>query len=142
LTPVSPTWGDVEDFLRADGWRKLEGGERGGTRSKHVFYEKVLPGGRLLQTHVSHSRQKTVSAGRFGSILREQLEVSREEFWRCIQTRTPVDRPVPTDEATPEHEAWVVAVLVTDLHMTADEIGRLSPSEARRLVEELWSRPT
>jgi hypothetical protein len=142
LTPASPTWGDIEDFLRADGWRKLERAERGGGRSRHVFYEKVLPGGRVLQTHVSHSRQKAVSAGRFGSILREQLEVSREEFWRCIQTQTPIDRPVATEEPTVEHEAWVVAVLVGELHMSAAAIGRLSPEEARRLVEEHWSRPT
>lgn len=142
MTPVSPKWGDIEDFLRADEWRKLETGERGGARSRHVFYEKVLAGGRVLQTHVSHSRQKTVSAGRFGSILREQLEVSRDEFWRCVQTQTPVDRPVPTDDPVPEHDAWVVAVLVADLHMTADEIGKLSPEQVRRLVEEHWSRRT
>ena len=42
MTPTAPTWGDVEDFLDADGWRQVEKGERGGSRSRHVFYEKTL----------------------------------------------------------------------------------------------------
>jgi hypothetical protein len=142
LTPAAPTWGDVEEFLSADGWRQLERRERGGRRSRHVLYEKVLDDRRVLQTHVSHSRQKTLSPGRFSSILREQLEVSRDEFWECIRGQRPVDRPVELAEGPVEHEAWVIAVLVAELHMAAEQIGQLSEEEARRLVEEHWSKPT
>lgn len=142
MTPAAPTWGDVEDFLGADGWRRLEKGERGGGRSRHVFYEKTLDDGRVLQTHISHSRQKTLSPGRFSSVLRYQLEVSREQFWECIRTQGPVDRPVELDTGPIEHEAWVVAVLVGELHMTADQIAGLSEEEARTLVQDHWSRPT
>ena len=126
MTPAAPTWGDVEAFLRADGWRQVEKGERGGSRSRHVFYEKILDDGRVLQTHISHSRRKTLSPGRFSSVLRHQLEVSREQFWECIRTQRPVDRPIEREEGPVEHEAWVVAVLVGDL-MT--EIGRASCRE-------------
>ncbi len=142
MTPSSPTWGDVRDFLDADGWRKIETGARGGARSRHVFYEKVLDDGRVLQTHVSHAAQKSVSAGRFTSILGHQLEVSREDFWECIRTRKPVDRPVEVEEGPVEHEQWVVAVLVGELHLTPEEFEALSAEEARRLVEEHWSKPS
>ena len=142
MTPTAPTWGDVEDFLGADGWRRVEKSVRGGSRSRHVFYEKTLDDGRVLQTHISHSRQKTLSPGRFGSVLRYQLEVSRAQFWECMRTQRPVDRPVELEAAPVEHESWVVAVLVGELHMTAEQIAALSEEEARRLVHEHWSQPT
>lgn len=141
MIPASPTWDDVEAFLAADGWRKLPSRERGGTRQRHVFFEKVLQDGRVLQTHVSHSGRKTMSPGRFSSILRHDLEVSKEAFWNCIQTGRPVDRPVAVGEGPVEHEAWVIAVLTGELYMSAEEIETLSPEEAQQIVNDHWSRP-
>lgn len=80
MTPASPTWGDVEDFLRADSWTRVPRAKRGGTRQSHIFFEKVLASGRVLQTHISHDRGSNLSPGRFGSVLRDQLEVSKGEF--------------------------------------------------------------
>ena len=71
-----------------------------------------------------------------------QLEVSKAEFWECIRTGQAVDRPVPVDDAPVEHEGWVVAVLVSDLHMSAEEIEALTPEEAQQIVNDYWSRPT
>jgi hypothetical protein len=82
-----------------------------------------------------------MSPGRFSSILRNQLEVSKAEFWESIRTGQPVDRPVRVDEAPVEHEAWVVGVLVGDLHMSAEEIEALTPEEALQIVGDYWSRP-
>ena len=142
MTPIAPTWGDLEAFLRADDWRELPSGERGGSSSDHVFYETILPDGRVLQSHVSHSRQKGMSPGRFASILRVQLEVSKDEFWECIRSGVPVERPAPIErEDEVQHPAWIVAVLATDLHLSGEEIAALSLEEAERLVSEFWARP-
>ncbi len=138
MTPNSPTWGDIRQFLSADRWREIPSNERGGTRSKHIFFDKVLEDGRVLETHVSHASDKTVSAGRFGEILRTQLEVSRADFWECVRSGTPVGRPVHTDPAPIEHPAWVVRVLVGELHMTAEEIGALTAQEAVERVNQHW----
>lgn len=141
MTPNAPTWGDIEDFIAADGWREIAGGERSGSRRRHIFYEKVLVDGRVLQTHISHSRGKTMSPGRFSSLLRNDLEVSKDEFWRCIRSGTPVDRPVVLEEPrVVEHDAWVVAVLVGELHMSPEELGALSREEAEELVLRHWAR--
>lgn len=141
MTQASPNWGDVEQFLAADGWRRIPAGERGGRRQCHIFFEKELADGRLLQTHISHDRSATISPGRFSAILRHQLEVSRSEFWEAIRAGQPVGRPVEMDEEAPvEHEAWVIAVLVGELHMTAEQIEGLSEAEAIKLVHEHWSR--
>lgn len=140
MTPTAPNWADVEKFLDVDSWRQIPAGERGGRRQTHVFFEKLLPDGRLLQTHISHDRSKKISPGRFSTILRDQLEVSRADFWEAIRSGEPVSRPVEIEEGPVEHDAWVIAVLVGELHMSAEEIEGLSEEEAVRLVHERWAR--
>jgi len=81
----TPTWAQVERFCRIDGWAEKR-------RSGHVFFERVLPDGTLLQTHRSFSSRKTMSPGRFKAILRYQLRVTEAQFWRALDTREPVDR--------------------------------------------------
>lgn len=140
MTPNSPTWVDIKAFLAVDGWRELPSGARGGRSADHVFYEKALPDGRVLQTHVSHSATKSLSAGRFRDILRHQLAVSKDAFWEAIRTGTPVDRPASVEAPEPyQHPAWVVAVLVGTLHMTGEDIAKLSPDEAQARVHQFWT---
>lgn len=138
MTPSSPTWGEIRRFLSADGWREIPGNERGGSRSRHVFFDKVLDDGRRLETHISHADDKTVSPGRFGEILRTQLEVSRAAFWECIRSGAPTDRPAATEPAPVEHPAWIVRVLAGELHMTAAEISALTAEEAVERVNRHW----
>lgn len=141
MTPTSPTWGDVERFLEADNWRRVPARRRGGRRQPHIFFEKVADDGRVLQTHISHDRKATMSPGRFNSILRTQLEVSRDEFWAAVRSGDPVYRPVPVDaDDACEHEDWVIRVLVGKLHMSAEEIEELSVEEARQLVQDFWAK--
>jgi hypothetical protein len=140
LTPTAPSWDDIVSFLTADGWREIP--QHGGRRQRHVFYEKVLDDGRVLQTHVSHSGQKAISPGRFSSILRYDLETSKDDLWECIRTGRPVDRPVAVDEGPVEHEAWVVAVLAGDLHMSTADIEALTPEQAQKIVNDYWYRPS
>lgn len=140
MTPTSPTWADIKAFLAADGWRELPSGARGGSSADHIFYEKTLTDGRVLQTHVSHSARKSVSAGRFRAILRHQLEVSKDAFWDAIRTGTPVERPAPLEAPEPfQHPAWVVAVLTGRLHMGGEDIAKLSPDEAQARVQQFWT---
>ena len=81
----TPTWAQVERFCRIDGWTETR-------RSGHVFFEKVLRDGTVLRTHGSLASRKRMSPGRFQAILRHQLRVSAEQFWRTLETRKPVDR--------------------------------------------------
>jgi hypothetical protein len=143
MTPDAPTWGEIEKFLKVDGWKRLPAASRGGSSENHIFFEKLLDSGELLQTHISHSRGGRPSAGRFGLILREQIKISRAEFWQAVRSGEPVGRPTPVDaEQSIEHEAWVVAVLVGELRMTAEQIEELDTEQAKQLVLEHWSRPT
>jgi hypothetical protein len=143
MTPDAPTWGEIERFLKIDGWTVLSASSRGGSSQRHIFFEKLLDGDELLQTHISHSRSSKPSAGRFALILREQIKVSRTEFWQALRSGKPVARPGAVEAEQPiEHEAWVVAVLAGDLHMTAEQLAVLDTEHAKQLVLDHWSRPT
>lgn len=142
MTPDAPTWGEIEKFLQADGWIRLAASSRGGSSENHVFFEKLLDSGELLQTHISHSRRGPPSPGRFGLILRQQIKVSRAQFWEALRSGEPVARPAPVEaEQQVEHEAWVLAVLAGELHMTAEQIEELDVKQARQLVLDHWARP-
>jgi len=141
MTPDAPTWGEIEKFLDIDGWTRLPPASRGGSSQRHIFFEKLLNSGELLQTHISHSRQGRPSPGRFALILRNQIKTSRTEFWQALRSSRPVPRPSPVEAEQVEHEAWVLAVLAGELHMTAEQIAALDVERARQLVLEHWSHP-
>jgi hypothetical protein len=141
MTPHAPSWGEIEKFLLIDGWTRLPASSRGGSGQDHIFFEKLLDDDELLQTHISHSRSGRPSAGRFASILRHQIKVSRKDFWQALRSGEPVIRPVPVESEQVQHEAWVIAFLARELHMTAREIVALDVERARQLVLEHWSRP-
>jgi hypothetical protein len=89
---------------------------------------------------MGHPRGKAPSPLQFQKILYYQIQVKKEEFWECIRTGVPVDRPVELDEPTAvEHPSWVVAVLVGQLHVSADELAAMSLEEAEARVHEHWS---
>jgi ribosomal protein S30 len=76
----TPTWGEIERYCRLDGWHERR-------RSGHVFFEKVLEDGTVLQTHRSLAKGKTMSPGRFKAILRYQLRVDEARFWAVLGRR-------------------------------------------------------
>ena len=128
----APSWREIEEFCRIDGWTVRE--------TDHRFFQKVLPSREVLETPTSFASGRAMSQGRFGAILRTQLKVTRKQFWETLQSRRPVERPAPVEPAGPKHKLYVVQVLTRDLGMSEDEIARLTVEEAERLVHEHWSR--
>ena len=64
-------------------------------------------------------------------------------FREALTSGEPVAQPVSMDtEQQVEHEAWVLAVLVGELHMTAKQIEELDVEQARQLVLDHRFRPT
>lgn len=129
-----PSGSNIEEFCRIDGWKLVR-------ETDHRFFQKVLASGEVLETHTSFASGKAMSQGRFGAILRTQLEVTREQFWETLRTGRPVERPAPVEPAAPRHKLYVVQVLARELGMSEDEIAGLSVEEAERVVHEHWSRP-
>ncbi len=131
----TPTWDEIKEFCQKDGWSLVRD-------TDHEFYQKLLPDGRLLETHVSFSGGKTMSPGRFKNILRVQLEVSEQDFWDSIRLGRPAPRPSsPLPEVRQPLPDWVLDALRWQMGVPEAEIAALSPEEAERRVREYWSRP-
>ena len=131
----APSWDEIEEFCRIDEWVFVRS-------TDHTFWQKVLPSDEVLETHVSFVGNKTMSPGRFGAILREQLRATKAEVWTALQTKKPVDRPSPLDDdPVVTHEGWVVMGLLNQ-GIRQEEIEALSPDEARALLVEKWSEQT
>jgi hypothetical protein len=53
MTPRAPAFDEIEKFLKIDGWAEVTGSSGHGT--SHRVFERVLEGGQVLTTHISHS---------------------------------------------------------------------------------------
>jgi hypothetical protein len=129
----------MEAFCRIDGWEEVDQGRS----PDHRYYRLVLDDGSVLETRVSHSSRKTMSPGRWKAILRDQLQVSDDDFWTALRTKEAVRRPgaPPAEEEIKQVPAWVVAVLSSRLGMAPADIARLGRDRAIQLAQETWSRP-
>lgn len=133
--PRTPSWAEIERFLRIDGWEVVR-------ETDHRHFEQALDSGEVLETHTSFDGGGTMSQDRFSWILRVQLKISRRQFWQGLQGGEPVTRPSPEQEpAPPAHEPWILRVLKQDLHLSDEEIASLSVEDAKQRVHDHWSRP-
>jgi hypothetical protein len=125
----TPTWGEVEEFCRKDGWKHVRD-------TDHSFFRKVLEDGTVLETHTSFSSKKSMSPGRFAAVLRVQLRVSQEDFWETIRTGKPATRPsAPLPEPAPALPAWLVKALQLEVGLSEADIGLLDEAAAREVLD-------
>lgn len=130
-----PTRKDHEKFCVTEGWEKRKSA-RGKTGTHHHNYELVLPDGRILFTRISHPvNRDTYGASMWSHIPRDQLEVSADEFWDCVQNGALPDRGevAPPAEAIP---VGVVMTLIEQFHIPEAEVRAMTKDEAiRRMVQ-------
>jgi len=129
----TPTWAEIEQFCAIDGWTHVRS-------TDHEFWQKTLDSGEVLETHTSFGGNKTMSPGRFSSILRNQLRITKVEFWQALQSGKPVDRPTDVEEAPPSIPGWVLFGLKNQ-GLTDDEIATLGPEEAEKVLQQKWAEP-
>jgi hypothetical protein len=131
----TPTWDEFREFLRHDDWEEDRA-------TGHDFFEKTLPDGEILRTHASRSRSKTMSTGRFKTILSDQLRLSEGEFWDVLRTKTPALRPSSAPEPAPRSlPLWLAQALEREVGLTREQIAGLEEIDARRRLDEARSRP-
>jgi hypothetical protein len=137
VTPKAPSFDQIKQFLKADRWTEVTG--RPGHGTGHRVFEKVLTGGEVLTTHISHSGKKGPGPGRFGEMLREQLRTNRNDFWKAIETGEPVPRPTPIEPPVPALEAWQVGVLLRHVGLRPEELQGMTPARAQQIIEKHWA---
>ncbi|MEK5480217.1 type II toxin-antitoxin system HicA family toxin [Paenibacillus sp. FSL R5-0407] len=68
-----PSWSDLENFLRRDGWVMVR------QTGRDKLYQKTLPNGEILRSAVSKGTGE-IGKGLFNRILKQQLRVDKEYF--------------------------------------------------------------
>lgn len=132
----APTWGDLAKFCKADQWNPPR-------QTKHAVYTKVLADGTSLMMETSRGKDsENIGHGLFHFILREELQVSEDEFWQAIKTGKPAARPAhpAPAPAAPKPGAGMVFQLRRYLHLTDAQIEPLSKDDAIRMLQEYYSR--
>ena len=131
----TPTWKQLERFCRVEGWEDRDAA-RGVPTGDHKRYRLRLPNGDVLMTKVSHGSGQ-VDAGLFTRILRNQLQVTAEEFWAAVDRGVaPVRHAAPAPPEGHRLPARLVEPL-TRLGLTDDQLREMSVEQAEaRLREE------
>lgn len=129
------------DFCRIEGWTEVTSATGGAVRH-HPTFELVLPDSTVLRTHISHpiSGSKTYGRGVWATILRDQLHVTEEEFWGCVQRRILPDRG---GVARPS-ESTLPAALVQQLiaaGVPEHDVLAMSRQQAIAAMTAIWSSP-
>ena len=74
---MPPLFRDLKKYCEKNGWVMIR-------NTDHWYYEKVLADGTLLQTKVSHAVHKEIPTNLWKLILKKQLKISEDEFWKNL----------------------------------------------------------
>jgi hypothetical protein len=130
----TPTFAELKRFCEQDRWDSKR-------RTDHWRFTKKMPDGTLARTKVSFGAGQLNDPKLFAAILREQLRVSADEFWRVVDRGGPAIRPLPITAETPaELPAWLVGQLMKE-GVKTDVLKGLSKDDAKALLVSLRSRP-
>lgn len=134
----TPTRHDHETFCKIEGWEPVRDA-RGRTGTHHVTYELALADGRVLRTRISHPVDRS-SYGRsmWSHILRDQLQISESEFWRCVRHRARPGRGLPATpaEALP---ADLVHLLIGRVGLSESQVAAMTKTQAIERLNRYWA---
>lgn len=93
----------------------------------------------ILRTRISHPPDRTTyGPSLWAHILRDQLQVSEEEFWHCVRDAVLPDRgrPQAPAEALP---ADLVHLLIHRVGLTDAEVAGMSKDQALARLQRYWT---
>ncbi|MBH0775417.1 cytotoxic translational repressor of toxin-antitoxin stability system [Nocardia sp. NEAU-351] len=128
-------------FCCNDEWKLLRNAT-GGVVGHHRTWELSLTDGRVLRTRISRPVDNTdYGASMWRHILKEQLEVSEEQFWSCVNDKK---RPARTSGAVtiPDKEPiplGVVEKLIRLVRLSPEEIEHMTKAQAVARLDQFWA---
>jgi hypothetical protein len=135
---ATPTRRDLEKLVQVEGWIKVRDAQ-GRTGTHHNTYELELPDGRMLRTRISHPVDRSdIGASLFSHILRDQLMVDEATFWNAVSNGVKPDRGQPA-EPTQSTPVDVVALLISRVGLSAEEIAAMGKDDAITRLNEFWA---
>lgn len=134
----APTRKDHEAFCAIEGWRRVRDA-RGRAGTHHVTYELDLPDGRILRTRISHPADRSdYGTSLWHHILRDQLQVTEDEFWVTVRENKRPDRGVPEAPAQ-ALPADVVHLLISRVGLSEAEVAAMTKDQAVTRLQRFWT---
>lgn len=130
---------DHERFCVTEGWipRRRATGKRG---THHVNYELALPDGRVLYTRISHPVNRTdYGPSIWAHILRDQLDVSADEFWACVDQGIIPDRGQIEERTTISIPLGVVRTLIQEVGIPEHQVRAMTREQALARLAEYYT---
>ncbi|MCU1417069.1 MAG: cytotoxic translational repressor of toxin-antitoxin stability system [Schumannella sp.] len=129
-----------DDFCVIERWEIVHG-SKGKPVQHHRTYELVIPSGDILRTRISKPVDRTTySASMWSAILRDQLKVTNDEFWACVQNKVLPDRggavAASNPKALPLH---LLNELIERVGMTPEDAIALTLEEALQRMNDYWT---
>lgn len=134
----TPTRRDHLRFCEIERWHRVRSAV-GKDSTHHQTYELELDSGEILRTRISRPPDRTdYGAGLWSHILREQLQGSADEFWKCVQLGTPPDRGAPAAPpgAIPTE---LLYALKHSVGLTEEQLAKMSRQEAIERMQQYWT---
>jgi hypothetical protein len=133
---------DHDKFCRTEGWKEVRNA-RGKKVGHHLTYELDLPDGRILRTRVSRpANTEAYGPSLWNTILDDQLCVTEEQFWSCVDRGVAPPRgDIDVEAPKTALPAQLVYQLITVAKVPEEQIAQLTVEEAAALMAAHWSRP-
>jgi hypothetical protein len=118
-----------------EGWQVVR--DATGRRARHhLTYELELADGRMLRTRVSHPvGPDTYGPSLWGHILRDQLDVTEDEFWLCVDKSVLPNRSASTAPIIEKPLPLSLVKALVAAGASSKQLEGLSEAEARALLK-------
>jgi hypothetical protein len=125
-----------DKFCETEGW-ELVRGATGPPVRHHRTYELTLWNAHVLRTRISRPvNGTTYSTSMWAHILKDQLAVSADEFWACVNTQVLPDRGEPETKAPKAALPLYLARALGQIGLPENEILDLTPVEAAQRLSQ------
>lgn len=129
---------DHEAFCRTEEWQPVLNA-KGQKVRHHATYELALHDGRILRTRISRPVDRTAyGPSLWGETLKNQLEVTPDEFWGCVKEGALPDRGAP-EAPTTALPLELVILLTKTARIPEATVAAMSKEEAVQAMNDYWT---
>lgn len=129
-------------FCQVEGWQEVRNA-RGKPVRHHLTYELGTPSGDILRTRISRpANAETYGPRLWSAISTEQLHVTEDEFWECVNNSVRPAREATTQARDTALPAALAYQLVHTLGLSEHQVAALSRDDAIGLMQAHWSKPS
>lgn len=130
---------DHDCFCQTESWELVRNAQDRPT-SHHVTYKLALHDGRILKTRISRpvTSHGDYARSLWAHILRDQLDVTSEEFWACVNDGVLPDRGQPEVREEPKAVPLHLVRELSRLGVPEEQILDLDPAGAADLLAQKY----